>query len=1098
MFPTSVEYSNASLEQLSYDPVVGQLSLRVDANGLRSTTVRDGLGRIIEQRRQGGDWARSAWTQGAVHPELRVTTGTGGERRTVYDALGRNVTTWNRRALDGAWVEGRRTYGLDTGQMESQTLPGAPGSTIAQTWRYVDSTDLEAGEHATPGLGRLIEHRNGADAITSYRYQGRAVEWDDPDGNHHRDLVDGRGRLATRREPSVDEIAATVTYSYGPFGHLASVTDVAGNRTEFGRDAFGNLTRWHDPDRGERTFDYDAFGNLWREQHTESEIVTIHRYDELGRPVRRSDFRGGTSETTRWVYDAGPHAAMQLVDTYSPDGVHLHFDYDLRGRRERVVQSAPGHAPAETSVRSRDAIGRPVRILMPAGPGGETVETVHQYGSFGHLQSVRFGVGCDERPDPVTGGTFFDCDLDQEVWRLQDVDDAGRVSNVTHGNGLATLTTFEPTTGRLKRMQTVTALGDQLQDFATRFTPGGSIRARSTLAWDTGGHRTEVLQYDERRRLRWARVREGEMDGPPSPWLSELEIRYDATDNVTYRSDLGGLDYDPGNRPHAVRSAGAGLPTGSVLYDQRGNQVRAGPQRRRFDARGQLERLTDPSLGQLRYGYTANGGRAVSRLQRGDGTTVESSWFGSMYERHRDAGMEATRDTRVYRAYVGRHAAAELRWTAGGDPTVLFLHQDPQGSTTAVSNVTGTITERRAYDAIGRYRDPDWGPLSPGPWEHPGYTGHRTGAEAALGLVNMGARLYDPLSSQMLSPDPRLIPQIASDLNPYSYAWNNPLSFFDPSGTQEVPDQPELGVTAHIDAQNRPGRVIEIGGQPWISVPHFDRNGQRNGASFTPITPAELELLTNAVSELGLTTMSELFEEDSQSAWMTYMTQEAWENWIDQNALPTEQVRQIATALVPLALIPLTAIPLVGETSDVVTVVDPNSSNFDFVMSYLSIGVSLATLGASPNWGAFSSAMHMTNAAGDLGRASTRIPIYSPFRANGGGGGGGGGPITDPGRVLPANAGPTGHISPSEVVGRTPAQINRRARQLGLAARGPDPAGGRGSYIDPRTGQQRILSHPNASPPHAHINNIAGERIGLDGSVVPRESPAAHLTIRVP
>lgn len=105
-------------------------------------------------------------------------------------------------------------------------------------------------------------------------------------------------------------------------------------------------------------------------------------------------------------------------------------------------------------------------------------------------------------------------------------------------------------------------------------------------------------------------------------------------------------------------------------------------------------------------------------------------------------------------------------------------------------------------------------------------------------------------------------------------------------------------------------------------------------------------------------------------------------------------------------------------------------------------------------------------------------------------------PITNPSRLLPENAGPTANISPNEVIGKTPAEIDARARQLGLEPRGPDPMNGRGSYIDPQTGQQRILSHPEASPPHGHVNNAAGERIGPNGSVVPPESPAAHLPIK--
>jgi hypothetical protein len=100
---------------------------------------------------------------------------------------------------------------------------------------------------------------------------------------------------------------------------------------------------------------------------------------------------------------------------------------------------------------------------------------------------------------------------------------------------------------------------------------------------------------------------------------------------------------------------------------------------------------------------------------------------------------------------------------------------------------------------------------------------------------------------------------------------------------------------------------------------------------------------------------------------------------------------------------------------------------------------------------------------------------------------------SSPPKLLPQSAGPTGEITTGEVAGKTPAEIAARANQLGLQGKGPDPASGRGAYVDPQTGQQRILSHPNASSPHGHVNNPAGARIGHGGEVVAPESPAAHI-----
>ncbi len=100
--------------------------------------------------------------------------------------------------------------------------------------------------------------------------------------------------------------------------------------------------------------------------------------------------------------------------------------------------------------------------------------------------------------------------------------------------------------------------------------------------------------------------------------------------------------------------------------------------------------------------------------------------------------------------------------------------------------------------------------------------------------------------------------------------------------------------------------------------------------------------------------------------------------------------------------------------------------------------------------------------------------------------------------LLPERGGPAGHIWPHEVVNKTPVEIDRRARQLGLSPRGPDPAMGRGAYVDPQTGIQRVLSHPEATVPHAHVNDPSGKRIDMHGDHVPSESPAAHLPIKHP
>lgn len=87
-------------------------------------------------------------------------------------------------------------------------------------------------------------------------------------------------------------------------------------------------------------------------------------------------------------------------------------------------------------------------------------------------------------------------------------------------------------------------------------------------------------------------------------------------------------------------------------------------------------------------------------------------------------------------------------------------------------------------------------------------------------------------------------------------------------------------------------------------------------------------------------------------------------------------------------------------------------------------------------------------------------------------------------------------IDPKDVANKTPSQIDKLARDSGLVPKGPDPKSGKGAYVDPATGNQRVLCHTNCSSPHAHVNNARGQRLDINGKVVSPESPAAHLPIK--
>ena len=139
-------------------------------------------------------------------------------------------------------------------------------------------------------------------------------------------------------------------------------------------------------------------------------------------------------------------------------------------------------------------------------------------------------------------------------------------------------------------------------------------------------------------------------------------------------------------------------------------------------------------------------------------------------------------------------------WLGGGyygAPVVLevtdtmqyrYVMRDHLGSITHVytAEPIPTLLQELSYDAWGRLRNPDTHEAYASdsvqtPILGRGYTGHRH--IAGIGLIDMNARLYDPMLGRFLSPDPHIqSPDCPQNYNRYSYCLNNPLRYTDPTG----------------------------------------------------------------------------------------------------------------------------------------------------------------------------------------------------------------------------------------------------------------------------------------------------------------------------
>ena len=122
-------------------------------------------------------------------------------------------------------------------------------------------------------------------------------------------------------------------------------------------------------------------------------------------------------------------------------------------------------------------------------------------------------------------------------------------------------------------------------------------------------------------------------------------------------------------------------------------------------------------------------------------------------------------------------------------PNYLYLHRDYQGTILAITNSNGDLIEKRLFDAWGsiiKVQDGAGNTLNGLTVLERGYTGHEH--LQSVGLINMNARLYDPMIHRFLQPDNFIQdPANTQNYNQYGYVLNNPLLYIDPSGNKSEP-----------------------------------------------------------------------------------------------------------------------------------------------------------------------------------------------------------------------------------------------------------------------------------------------------------------------
>jgi RHS repeat-associated protein len=761
---TYAEYIQNPLNQrthFSYDFDLGVIESTTDANTLTTTWHHDSFGRTTKVI--GPDGTGTRWTYadcgsqcfGTQH-KLTVTRtqlNDGEIDRTTdqisyLDRFERPIVVRSKLlAGNEQWIE---TQYDNRGRLTKESLPcELVSATTSCASGWLDFTyDV---------LSRITERRRPASAGMSgsptetFAYTGRNTMITDPEQNS-RTLASGiQGKL--RR--SIDANGYAQEFEYDLNGNLVTVRH--GTNALFSAEYVHGIgefqSRQFRPASGAVNSIYNSLGE--RVEWTDAKETTFYAdYDLLSRMTALRE--GDNTNEYEWGADPLARNVGQLVRTESSLGGEYeeHTFYDEVGRPRQWDIRIPGITdPFSYNFTYNADTGLPQTIQYPTSASNYRLTL-----TYGYVNDYLNWIGNQD------GDT---------VWNLDAMSIRRQVSREYIGVGIHSATgidrrqIFEPITGQLDTLMTGVAGNATtyqhlryLYDKVGNLTQRQNDKALITEDFHYGGY----LQADELYRLGHSTL-----TGSPNPG-NNLEQTYDAIGNILTKNEPGVPDATMG---YDVTWSNASYPT-------------------RIDATGMSFAFSyGPNRQKWKTVYTA-------------GSAVETTHsIGGLMER-----VVKSDGTISFRHYIQANGDPIALYTRTGptDESWQFMLSDHQGSVETIAGVGAAAPVHMSFSAYGERRNAAaWnGPLSAA--EHAtlnsitrhGFTYHE--ALGALGLNHMGGRIQDAVTGRFLSPDPIISdPTNSQDFNLYSYVYNNPLSYVDPTGLEEGCDDRKRSTLCLLD-----------------------------------------------------------------------------------------------------------------------------------------------------------------------------------------------------------------------------------------------------------------------------------------------------------
>jgi len=764
-FPKSVSNALEHSETHIYDPRFGKLTSRTGPNGLTTSYEFDSFGRktaTVNARLNRNEISRQWCNVSLGHVCTIPAINTGNSVQTASQSVSYIVTSRQKGSNLVEYAPPAKIYYDKFNREVRKESTGFDGVTV-----YVDTNYDSQGRVAAKTQPYFSDGTSDKNP-TSFTYDvlGRVTNQYSPTGTRNQVLYNGLvvttnsfvtspSRTETKVETNNpigqlisvrDNAYQTTRFGYNPQGKRTTTTDPLGNVITIGYDKFGRKISMTDPDMGQWLYTYNVLGELLTQKDAKLQLTSM-QYDLLGRLTRRNDHDGLTSA---WYYnDNGGTSSRtkgvgKLDYETSSNGYRKDLYYNNYGEPTTSIVAISGAGSSARTDTGYDAYGRINTITYPESIGRFQVKHLYKNGFLEKVTSSDNAI------------TYWQADLRRAN---------GQIQHDRYGANLEVSRDFD--SGERIKWLNISA-STMLYEAYYGYDSIGNIITRSSQR--NQGSRVvfnENYTYDNLNRLT-----DVDMVG-----FGSITRSYDALGNIEHKNN-NYYTYDA-NRPHAVKTA-----LGNTYnYDANGNMLNGAGRSITWTSHNKPSRIVKgTSNSNFLYGPS----RKRFYHQQTNGTESQNKttyYIGKLFEKEIKGGVTE------YKHYIrggGKTIAVHTRKSGVANKTD-YLLRDYQGSVVAIADETGNIKGHMDYDAFGARR-PVQGlsQIDQIIQSFPrGYTGHEHLDN--VGLIHMNGRVYDAVLGRFLSADPLVqAPNNLQSLNRYTYVFNNPMSYTDPSGFRSL------------------------------------------------------------------------------------------------------------------------------------------------------------------------------------------------------------------------------------------------------------------------------------------------------------------------